>query len=238
MNLENINWNKNTYQDYLKFLESLSDEKYREFHKNLTNTKYEILGINLPALRKIAKTISKGDIEEFLQNTGVTFYEEVMVKGLVIASIKDKELLLKYLDDFVNMIDNWAICDSFCNSLKIVLKDKEYWFNYFKNYLNSNNEFKVRVGLIVFLDFYIEEEYLNKIFNLVDYIKLDKYYVNMGIAWLLCECFIKYQDKTLDFLRKTRINTFTFNKTISKIRDSYRVSKEMKDYLLSLKRKD
>ena len=83
----------------------------------------------------------------------------------------------------------------------------------------------------------MSEEYLDRIFSLIDEITIDKYYVNMGIAWLLCECFTKYRDITLNYLLKSKINTFTFNKTISKIRDSYRVSKEDKEYLNSLKRK-
>ena len=84
----------------------------------------------------------------------------------------------------------------------------------------------------------MSDEYLDCIFKLIDEIELDKYYVNMGISWLLCECFIKYRDKTLEYLLKSQVNTFTFNKTISKIRDSYRVSKEDKLYLNSLKKKE
>ena len=84
----------------------------------------------------------------------------------------------------------------------------------------------------------MEEKYLEEIFKLIDKIKLDKYYVNMGIAWLLCECFTKYPTETLNFLLKSQINTFTFNKTISKIRESFRVSNEMKKSLLKMKRRD
>lgn len=230
-------WNKEEYSKYIEYLKKLSDEAYKQFHSKLTTTKYEILGIRVPMQRKIAKEICKGDIISFLECSKSSYYEEVMIKGLVLASIKDKELLLKYLDNYVSLIDNWAINDGFCNSLKIVNLDKEFWFSYFANYLKSSEEFRVRVGLIVFLSFYVEEEYLEKIFSLVDKITLDKYYVNMGIAWLLCECFTRYRDTTLNYLLKSKINTFTFNKTISKIRDSYRVLKEDKEFLNSLRRK-
>lgn len=230
-------WNEEEYSKYIEYLKSLSDETYKQFHSKLTTTKYEILGIRVPMQRKIAKEICKGDIVSFLECSKSIYYEEVMIKGFVLASIKDKERLLKYLDNYVSLIDNWAINDGFCNSLKIVNLDKEFWFSYFANYLKSSEEFRVRVGLIVFLSFYVEEEYLEKIFSLLDKITLDKYYVNMGIAWLLCECFTKYRDNTLEYLLKSKINTFTFNKTISKIRDSYRVSKEDKEFLNSLRRK-
>ena len=236
MELKIDKWTKEIYSEYISYLKSLAYEKYKEFHSKLTTTKYEIIGIRMPLQRKIAKEICKGDIISFLEFDSSNYYEEVLIRGLILASIKDKKVLLKYLDSYVEKIDNWAICDSFCNSLKIVVKDKEYWFNYFSNYLDSNQEFTIRVGLIVFLNFYIEKEYIKKIFELIDKINLDKYYVNMGISWLLCECFIKFREETLEYFKKSHINTFTFNKTISKIRDSYRVSLEDKEYLKSLKR--
>lgn len=230
-------WNQKEYSNYIEYLKSLREETYKQFHSKLTTTKYEILGIRVPIQRKIAKEICKGDIVSFLECSKSLYYEEVMIKGFVLASIQDKELLLRYLEDYVSLIDNWAINDGFCNSLKIVNLEKEFWFSYFANYLRSSEEFKVRVGLIVFLSFYVEEAYLEEIFSLIEEITLDQYYVNMGIAWLLCECFTKYRDVTLKYLLKSKINTFTFNKTISKIRDSYRISKEDKEYLNSLKRK-
>ena len=230
-------WNEEEYSNYIEYLKSMGDESYKKFHSKLTTTKYEILGIRVPIQRKIAKEICKGDIVSFLECSENRYYEEVMIKGFVLASIKEKELLLIYLENYVSLIDNWAINDGFCNSLKIVSFDKEFWFSYFSKYLKSKKEFKVRVGLIVFLSFYVSEEYLDRIFSLIDEITIDKYYVNMGIAWLLCECFTKYRDITLNYLLKSKINTITFNKTISKIRDSYRVSKEDKEYLNSLKRK-
>ena len=234
--LKKEKWLAKDYEEFIGYLESLSEEKYKNFHSKLTTTKYEILGIRVPMQRKIAKIISKGDIESFLAYSENNYYEEVMIRGFVLASIKDKNILLKYLDDYVSLIDNWAICDGFCNTLKIVEKDKEFWFSYFSKYLKSSEEFRVRVGLIIFLSFYVNDEYLDSIFKLIDEIKLDKYYVNMGTSWLLCECFIKYRDKTLEYLLKSQVNVFTFNKTISKIRDSYRVSKEDKEYLKSLKK--
>ena len=62
-------WNEETYQEYVEYLKSFKDKKYKEFHERLTTTKYEILGIRVPMQRKIAKEISKGDIVSFLENT-------------------------------------------------------------------------------------------------------------------------------------------------------------------------
>ena len=58
----------------------------------------------------------------------------------------------------------------------------------------------------------------------------------MARAWLLCECFIKYENETLKYLENNNLDKFTINKTISKIRDSFRVDKKTKDYILKFKR--
>lgn len=226
--LKKEKWTKQNYQEYINYLISLKEDSYKEFNSKLIRTKYEILGIRMPILRKIAEYISRGDITSFLNNNKSNYYEEVMIKGLVLTKIATKDELLKYLDDYVLQIDNWGICDTFCNSLKIVNNEKYFWFNYFANYLTSSNEFKVRVGLVIFLNFYVDDNYLNQIFSWIDKTQFDKYYVNMAIAWLLCECFTKYRDETLKYLKKSKINSFTFSKTISKINDSYRISEEDK----------
>ena len=68
-------------------------------------------------------------------------------------------------------------------------------------------------------------------------IKSNKYYVNMAISWCLSICLIKYYDLTYKYLKnnKQKIDNFVFNKTISKARDSYRLSKTQKLKLNNLK---
>ena len=107
-------WNKESYQSFLQFLKTQKDEKYKEFHSSLVlDSKYEMIGIRVPIMRKIAKEIAKTNIEEFLQYAQDNYYEEVMIQGLVISSIKDEELFNKYFKEYINEIDNWALCDTF-----------------------------------------------------------------------------------------------------------------------------
>lgn len=223
------------YDDFINYLKSLQDIEYKKFHQKLTTTKYEIIGIRVPILRSIAKEIIKTNYKKFLNDVGSTYYEEVFIEGLVIASLPEEDLFF-YLPTYINKIDNWAICDSFCNSLKFIEKDPDKYFDYFKNYLTSKEEFKIRVGLVVLLNFYVQEKYLKDIFDLIDNIKIDKYYVNMASAWLLAEMYIKYPNETLEYLKRSKVNNFTFNKTISKICDSYRISKEEKERLKKMRR--
>ena len=225
-------WNKETYKEFIKYLESLKDLKYKDFNKSIVlNSKYEMIGIRLPVMRDIAKKISKTNIEDFLGYIDNKYYEEVMIEGLVISYIKDEKIFYKYFKKYIKKIDNWALCDSFCNSIKIVRKYENKYFNEAIKLSLNNNEFISRVGLIIILNHFINNDNLNDIFNLLNQIESDKFYINMAEAWLGCELYIKYPKDTLEFIKNNNLNKFTQNKMISKIRDSYRVSKEEKDYL-------
>lgn len=230
-------WTNKTYQEYINYLISIKEDKYKEFHSKLCFTKYEILGIRLPIIRKIVKQISKTNYEDFLKLTKSNYYEEVMIEGLVISNIKEEQLFNKYFNKYITKIDNWGICDSFCNSLDIVTKNPSKYFNLCKELSLSNEEFISRVGLIIILNYYVKEEYLQDIFNILDSITSDKYYINMAQAWLICELYIYYPQVTENYLKKNKLNKFTHNKAISKIRESYRISKDKKEYLNTLKRK-
>lgn len=230
-------WTKETYQEYINYLITLKEEKYKEFHSKLCFTKYEILGIRLPIIRKISKQISKTNYEDFFKYTKSKYYEEVMIEGLVISTIKDELIFDKYFNKYIHKIDNWGICDSFCNSLDIVTKNPPKYFNLCKELSLSKEEFISRVGLIIILNYFIKKEYLTDIFNILDSINSDKYYINMAEAWLICELYIYYPQETEEYLKNNKLNKFTHNKSISKIRESYRISKETKEYLNTLKRK-
>ena len=122
-------WNKEYYKEFAKYLLSLQDIKYKDFHSSLVlNSKYEMIGIRVPIMRDIAKKISKSNIEEFLEYAQNKYYEEIMIQGLVISHIKDEKLFYKHFIEFIKKIDNWAICDSFCSSIKLVKNFEEKYF--------------------------------------------------------------------------------------------------------------
>lgn len=235
MDFKNIEWNLKDYKKYEDYLFSLQDLDYQKFHSKITKTNYKIIGIRVPLMRKIADNIYKGNYLKYLESYDNNYYEEIFIRGIVISKIKDINILIKQMKEFVLKIDNWAICDSFCNSLKIVNKNKDIFWDEILNFIKSDKEFVVRVGIILILNFYIEEKYLDKIFDIFDNLNTDKYYINMAISWTICEMYIKYKDKTLKYMQKNKLNSFVQNKTISKIKDSYRISKEEKEYLNQLK---
>lgn len=229
-------WTKETYEEYVQYLLGLQDLKYREFNKRIIQTKYELIGIRLPMVRKIAKEISHSNVVDFLKLTKSKYYEVVMIEGLVIASLKDEKLFDKHFPKYIKKIDNWGICDSFCNSLKNLEKNPDKYFPMLKELALDNEEFISRVGLITILNHFIKEEYIEDIFAILNTIKSDKYYCNMAESWLVCELYVHYPQRVTAFLKKNNLNKFTQNKSISKIRDSYRVTKEEKDFLNTLKK--
>lgn len=226
--IKNIKWNKKSYKEFIKYLKSLKDDKYKVFHSKLTDTNYEIIGIRVPIMRRIAKEINKTDIEKFFSLVGNTYYEEVFIEGIVLSN-SDEKILDKYLVSFIKKIDNWAICDSFCTSLKIVNKKLGKYWMYFTGLIDNNKEFQTRVVIVIMMNYYLNDNYIDRVLYIISNIKSDKYYINMAISWLLSVAIINYEDKIISLLDSKALSKFIQNKTISKIQDSYRISNEVKE---------
>ena len=222
-------------------LVELADEKYREFHSKLCPNTNNILGVRVPVLRNYAKELIKEySSEELLKNIDNQYYEEIMLQGMVIGLSKEKdfEIIKRYIENFIPKIDNWAVCDVFCAGLKITKKHKEEMWDFIQDYLKSKNEFYLRFAVVMILDFYIEKEYLDKNFEIFNNIESDQYYVQMAVAWAVSICLIKYYDETIKYLKssKCKLDNFTYNKSLQKARESYRISKEQKEELQKMKR--
>lgn len=86
------------------------------------------------------------------------------------------------------------------------------------------------------LDFYIDDEYYRKIYDIVDKNKNNAYYNEMAISWLLSEMLVKYYYDSVEYLKTSKLDKFTFNKAIQKARESYRITKEQKEFLKSMKK--
>lgn len=216
----------------------LSDKKYKEFHSSLCPNVDDILGVRIPELRKYAKEISKGDFRGYLDNALSNYYEEKVLNGLVIGYAKmDLEEKFKYLDSFVPRINSWAVCDVSCSNIKVKKDEQEKLWKYILKYVDSENEFEVRFSVIMMLGNFITPEYIDKVLNILENIKNEKYYVKMAVAWTLCDAYIKQKEKTFEFLKVTKIDDWTYNKAIQKMRESYRVTNEDKELLKKMKRK-
>lgn len=215
----------------------LADEKYKEFHSGLCPNTNNIVGVRVPVLRNYAKELAKGNFKNYLANAKDEYYEEVMLQGMVIGLAKmELEERLDNIKRFVPKIDNWAICDVFCAGLKFVNKNKEKVWKFLKQYLKSNKEFEIRFGVVMLLDFYITEDYIDRVIKILNEIKHEGYYVKMAVAWAISICYIKFPSKTMKLLQENELDDFTYNKALQKIIESYRVSEEDKKIIRAMKR--
>ncbi len=218
---------------------NLSDQKYKEFHSGLCPGVNNIIGVRVPILRNYAKELLKSyTIGELLKEIDEEYYEEIMLKGMLIglSSTEDIDVILKYIREFIPKIDNWAICDVFCAGLKITKKHKNEMWKLIQDYLKSDKEFEIRFGIVMILDYYIEQEYLQRNFEIFDKIQSKDYYVQMAIAWAVSICLIKYYDETMRYLKICKLDNFTFNKSLQKAIESYRIDSKQKQILRKMKR--
>ena len=81
------------------------------------------------------------------------------------------------------------------------------------------------------MNYYLNDNYIDRVLKIVSSIKSDYYYINMAISWLLSVAIIDYKDKVIELLKEKCLSKFVQNKTISKIQDSYRVDKEVKKFV-------
>ena len=234
MELIKDKWTKKDGKEFVKYLETFKREEKREWARNIINTKLTILAILSPELKKITKQIMKGNYLSFLDLDLNDYYECMAINSIIISNIKDFETKKEYLLKYSEKIENWASCDS----LKFDIKgNEEKYYDLAEYYLKSKLPFERRLGLYILFNFIDNDSYINKIYEIMDrFYNEEEYYVNMMNAWLLCELFTKRRNETIKYLEKNKLNKFTINKGISKCRDSYRVSKEDKEFLLKFKK--
>ena len=227
-------------EDIRKELKVLSEPEYAKFNKKLCpDTKKEVLGIRIPKLRALAKEILKEEgWKDFIEKADISCFEETILKGLIIAYLKiDLKEKLQLVEEFIPNMDSWAITDTFCPTLKIKTTELEEVWNFILPYTKSDKEFEVRFSIIMMLDYYITEEYVDKVIKTIDIIENSAYYVQMAKAWVIAEIGIKFNSKAMKYLEgNNNLDKFTYNKALQKMIESYRISDETKILLKTMKK--
>ena len=227
-------------KEILEEIKKLADEAYKIFHSSLCPKNNNILGVRVPKLRKYAKKLVDEDWKETYKNIGNEYYEEILLQGMILGLVKlDIENRLKYLEEFIPKIDNWAVCDITCAGLKFVKKNQEKIFEFLAKYLKSDREFELRFAIVILLDYYINDKYVDEVINILDNIDhKEYYYVKMAIAWTLSIIYIKYPGVGENYLKSNNnLDADTYNKTLQKILESNRVGKREKSRIRKMKRK-
>lgn len=206
---------------------NLQDLKYRDFHSALVPNidKEQIIGVRLPEFRKIGKKLTDNNFDWH-------YYEEIMLHGFYIGYAKlSYEERISLLTEFIPYINNWAVCDCVSSTLKFVNKNRSDFLEFLKPYMNSQKEYELRFAVVMLMDYYLDDKYLKFTVDYLSKIKSDYYYVNMAVAWALSVAFVKDSNLVLPLIENYVLEPFVHNKTISKICDSYRVDKPIKEKL-------
>ena len=216
----------------------MRDEGYRDFHSRLMPTvdKEKIIGVRTPDLRKYAKSIFGTAVaNEFMSALPHTDYEENNLHAFLIEQIKDFDECVTALDSFLLFVDNWATCDMMSPKILGEYPDKLYLK--ITEWVKSSHTYMARFGIVMLMKFYMGECLDKKHLNLLLTIKTEEYYINMAIAWYLATALANNWDTVIPYIENQHFNKWIHNKAIQKSIESYRITKEQKSYLKTLKLK-
>ena len=221
-----------------KQLLEYSDKDFKNFSENIMpDTKEVILGVKIPILRRMAKEIyKKQDWKSFLKKD-TNCFEELILQSVIIGLIKkEPDEILEYVKDFIPKINGWGVCDNFCSNLKFAKQNQEVVRNFIQPFFNSEKEYEKRFAFVMLLTYFTDDKYIDYCLKQIDNFKDDRYYAKMAVAWALSICYIKFPQKVLKYLYKSKLDNWTYNKSIQKICESLRVDKKTKNMLKTLKR--
>ena len=203
-----------------------------EIKKELSKIKRTSFGISIPELRKFAKQVARKDYKEFIEHNDYSSFELKLLHAFVIGYIKDDiKTILKYFKAFIPQVNDWAVNDSLCQNFRISRKYPEIVWDFLMKYKNSKKEFESRIVSVVLLSHYLNDEYIDRVIDVLDKLNTDDYYSQMGVAWALATVMGKYPDKCLAYLKSKNchLNKITLKRTKQKIRESFRVPDEIKE---------
>ena len=217
---------------------ALRDEAYKAFQEKLIPTvdPTSVIGIRTPALRRFAADFAKTpDAADFTEHLPHTYYEENNLHGILIEKLGDFDRTVEALNRFLPYVDNWATCDMI--SPKIFKKNKERLLPFIENWLGSPYPYAVRFGIVTLMKHFLDESFSQDHLESVANIPSAEYYIEMAKAWYFAEALVKQYEKALPYLKNDRLSPFVHNKSISKACDSFRIDRDKKDLLRTLRRK-
>ena len=176
-------------------------------------------------------------------------YEETVIWGYLINLEKcSLAKRLAILGRYVPVLDNWAVCDSYCAHAKWIARaDKSALWAFLEQWFDSEREFEVRFAVVVAMCYFLDEEWLDKVFERINGLNFGRikskyktvkgkpkvaqqgtvqgaepYYVRMGVAWLLATALAKFPDQTRAFIRSSNLPADVVKLYIRKARESFR----------------
>lgn len=212
------------------------DDAYAEFQSRLIPTvpRETVMGVRVPEIRKLAKSYAKDPEHlEFMKQLPHQYYDENMLHAVLISELRDYDACIRALDAFLPFVDNWAVCDIL--SPKIFRKNRDRLTEKIREWTESEQTYTCRFGIGMLMTHYLDEDFRPEYLEIPAGIHSKEYYVNMMIAWYFATALAKQWDEAVRYLQEKRLDPWVHNKTIQKARESYRITKEQKEYLKTWK---
>lgn len=206
------------------------DKKSRDFMKKTLQTKFEIIGVYSPEIKKIFNRYRYSDLSTFKE---FKYYEmNYLFVAINLFQLEDITSQINFLKKYHQIIDSWAICDT---TYQYLTPKDFYEVNlFYKSMMKSNVEMLERYGYLILFNYQDDKKYISKIFSMLK--KSDKYYVSMVEAWLLANIAVNFPEEVYRYLTHAKLSIDTKKKAISKIQDSYRINKEYKEKFKELRK--
>lgn len=231
MKLDLSYWNKSLYSEFLEYLHSYQDLKYKAFNDPLLHDDtYQTIGVRVPILKKLAKEIVKGNYLEFIDCITYKWYEEVLIYGFILGELKDLDTVINMLSEFLPYNTNWAINDLVSVHLKIFKKYPDEGLIYIDSLLLSDKPWNIRFAIVLLLYHYKDERYLELVLDRISKVKCKEYYVQMSIAWLLSIYYVSFKERISIFLEEGYLDDWTYLKTLQKIIELKSISIEEREW--------
>lgn len=243
--------------DIITKLFELQDKEYQSFHAKLVpNIAPEsVIGVRIPLLRDLAKKLFKDpDRDAFMEQLPHKYYEENQLHIMMICMEKDFDECIRKLEIFLPYANNWAVTDQ--PSPKCFKRKHQELLPIIERWLSSEHIYTTRYALNIYMreflgeDFAIEQlekivERNNREKDLCQESKVtekskvkkdsEEYYLHMMVAWYMATAMVSQYEAIVSVLQERKLDPWTHNKSIQKAIESYRITKEQKDYLRTLK---
>ena len=212
------------------------DEEYRAFMVKLIPEvpPETVLGVRTPALRAIAKALSKSpDRDAFLDTLPHAYYEENLVHFFVLAELKDFDECVRGVETFLPYVDCWPVSDQ--ATPKAFRKNHEKLLPYLKKWIASEHVYTARFGLRMLMNEFLDADFKEEYLALAASPKGEDYYLRMMVAWFFATALAKRYDETVPYLENRVLDDWVHRKAIQKAVESFRVTDAHKEYLKTLR---
>ncbi len=176
----------------ITILHQLAEPAYRDFAARLIPGETRLLGVRLPALRKLARQYAAGDWRQLLATPAAAdaSFEELLLRAMLPAYAADATLSerLRYLQQEQPNLNNWSLCDSACATCRFVRDHLDAVFPWLEaSFLHSEKEFTARFGIVMLNHYYAADaRWTPHVIQALREVPQDAYYAAMAVAWCAC----------------------------------------------------